>query len=557
MNRHILILITLLSIQFQKVFPSEVTENKIEHSLLTKAGKTTQNSSANCNILIWGGGYSPSGNQVSLESNVRYFLRVRDKMGLTGFQTRILFADGSDNARDIQFRDPKFLVPETNLLLAEMFGSTRGIYNQYRNNNLEANGSSSIGELDKWFNDVNCSPSDSLNMIYFTGHGGKGDKKEPFNTTAHLWNNQKVKVSDLAKKLDLLPMSQSVILIMVQCYSGGFANFIFKDGNPKKELHQQPRAGFFATTHDRVAAGCTPDIREANYQEYSTKFWEALCGESRVGNQITKPDFNGDGRTSLSEAHAYVIINSKTIDIPIKTSDIFLRKYSELNSTSDRKGSFNRSKKENIKSEDQILSSTIDSNRSSVDEKLPLMITSPISKILRYASHESNATIRALSEKLVLEDEKRFEQTNRKIDELKKKREELAKTKKQKEGQCKDLKNKIKERLRVQWPELANIHHPIVDQLKKDVLPTKLLSVANKNNQWQNFKRLKKEISSIENQRFLIEKNQVLAMRLKNEIENVVLEQNLLKSKQVQVIERFLQLKSLERVTLDQLSGRK
>ena len=557
MNRHILIFISLLSIQFQKVFPSEVTENKIEHSLLTKAGKTTQNSSANCNILIWGGGYSPSGNQVSLESNVRYFLRVRDKMGLTGFQTRILFADGSDNARDIQFRDPKFLVPETNLLLAEMFGSTRGIYNQYRNNNLEANGSSSIGELDKWFNDVNCSPSDSLNMIYFTGHGGKGDKKEPFNTTAHLWNNQKVKVSDLAKKLDLLPMSQSVILIMVQCYSGGFANFIFKDGNPKKELHQQPRAGFFATTHDRVAAGCTPDIREANYQEYSTKFWEALCGESRVGNQITKPDFNGDGRTSLSEAHAYVIINSKTIDIPIKTSDIFLRKYSELNSTSDRKGSFNRSKKENIKSEDQILSSTIDSNRSSVDEKLPLMITSPISKILRYASHESNATIRALSEKLVLEDEKRFEQTNRKIDELKKKREELAKTKKQKEGQCKDLKNKIKERLRVQWPELANIHHPIVDQLKKDVLPIKLLSLANKNNQWQNFKGLKKEISSIENQRFLIEKNQVLAMRLKNEIENVVLEQNLLKSKRVQVIERFLQLKSLERVTLDQLSGRK
>ena len=159
---------------------------------------------------------------------------------------------------------------------------------------------------------------------------------------------------------------------------------------------------------------------------------------------------------------------------------------------------------------------------------------------MRYASHESNATIRALSEKLVLEDEKRFEQTNRKIDELKKKREELAKTKKQKEGQCKDLKNKIKERLRVQWPELANIHHPIVDQLKKDVLPIKLLSLANKNNQWQNFKGLKKEISSIENQRFLIEKNQVLAMRLKNEIENVVLEQNLLKSKQVQVIKRFL-----------------
>ena len=61
------------------------------------------------------------------------------------------------------------------------------------------------------------------------------------------------------------------------------------------------------------------------------------------------------------------------------------------------------------------------------------MITSPISKILRYASHESNATIRALS-KNSYEDEKRFEQTNRKIDEQEK-REELAKTKKQKRMQ--------------------------------------------------------------------------------------------------------------------------
>ena len=70
-------------------------------------------------------------------------------------------------------------------------------------------------------------------------------------------------------------------------------------------------------------------------------------------------------------------------------------------------------------------------------------------------------------------------------------------------------------------------------------------------------KKQEEEGNSIENQRFLIEKNQVLAMRLKNEIENVVLRQNLLKSKQVQTIERFLQLESLERITLDQFSVRR
>ena len=33
------------------------------------------------NLLIFGGGYSPSGNQFSLESNVKYFIRVRSALG--------------------------------------------------------------------------------------------------------------------------------------------------------------------------------------------------------------------------------------------------------------------------------------------------------------------------------------------------------------------------------------------------------------------------------------------------------------------------------------------
>ena len=74
------------------------------------------------------------------------------------------------------------------------------------------------------------------NIIYFTGHGGKGASKTPYNTTAYLWENAKLRVSDFVKKLDQLPPQQSTILIMVQCYSGGFANVLFQDGDPKKEL---------------------------------------------------------------------------------------------------------------------------------------------------------------------------------------------------------------------------------------------------------------------------------------------------------------------------------
>src|SRR5690606_27017127 len=39
---------------------------------------------------------------------------------------------------------------------------------------------------------------------------------------------------------------------------------------------------------------------------------------------------DGDGKVSFAEAHAYAVITSKTIDIPIRTSDAFLRKYSHL-----------------------------------------------------------------------------------------------------------------------------------------------------------------------------------------------------------------------------------
>ena len=227
-------------------------------------------------FLILGGGYSPSGNQVSLEKNVLYFRRVLGELDLLKAPRHLFFADGRDKGRDLQFMDPAFEIPEVNRALAELLGSTKGIANQYRSNGLAPNGPSSLAGIDKWLNQTGSKlKKDDQLLIYFTGHGGKGDKKYPHNTTVYLWNNQKVKMSDFTKRLDKLPVDTPVVMVMVQCYSGGFANVIFKDGDPKKGMAEHSRAGFFATVHNRVAAGCTPDIREENYQEYSTNFWEA------------------------------------------------------------------------------------------------------------------------------------------------------------------------------------------------------------------------------------------------------------------------------------------
>jgi hypothetical protein len=117
---------------------------------------------------------------------------------------------------------------------------------------------------------------------------------------------------------------------MVQCYTGGFAHLIYDKADPANGLAKQNRCGFFATVHDREAAGCMPDVDETTYVEYSTYFWEALAGHTRAGKPIAAPDYDGDGKVSFAEAHAYTVLNADTIDLPLTTSSEFLRAQSKF-----------------------------------------------------------------------------------------------------------------------------------------------------------------------------------------------------------------------------------
>ena len=108
---------------------------------------------------------------------------------------------------------------------------------------------------------------------------------------------------------------------MVQCYSGGFANVIFKEGNPKNEVSSHSRAGFSPRPRLGSRQVARPTSAKKTIRN-TALFWEALSGFSRMGKPIRKPDYNADGKISMTEAHSYVCIQSNTIDVPIKTSDI-------------------------------------------------------------------------------------------------------------------------------------------------------------------------------------------------------------------------------------------
>jgi hypothetical protein len=74
------------------------------------------------------------------------------------------------------------------------------------------------------------------------------------------------------------------------------------------------------------SVGCTPEVNEADYRDYSSSFFAGLSGRNRVGQPVASADYNRDGRVSFSEAHAFAKVDEQTIDLPISTSEAWLRK---------------------------------------------------------------------------------------------------------------------------------------------------------------------------------------------------------------------------------------
>ena len=283
-------------------------------------------------FLTIGGGYSRSGNQASLENNVLYFQRVLEEIELGREHNDIFFSDGESKGQDLQVMDPSS-IPKANRLMAELFGSRNSLGLSYRNHHVPAvRGSTRPANIRKWFLEVGRTMQSGDRLLLFvTSHGNRSkNSKDPYDTTIATWDNTSIKMTEFVKMLDGLPSGVQVVTVMVQCHAGGFARFIFNAGDPDKGLSSQQRCGFFATVHDRPAAGCTPEVDESSYVEYSTYFWAALSGRTRTGEKIEMPDYNNDGKVSFDEAHAYTILTADTIDLPIKTSGEFLSEYSKF-----------------------------------------------------------------------------------------------------------------------------------------------------------------------------------------------------------------------------------
>jgi hypothetical protein len=289
-------------------------------------------------VLMVGGGPDLENNQVAIESNVRYVgkLLPPDTVRTT------LFADGDINHATVLYEDdPAKLSVGERLLNLILYGqeSDNSSPTHYRKPNLggKLDGASNKDQVARAFSLLDQEyaedTSDHPLLLYFTGHGSP-DGVNGENNHYDLWGeNERLSVRELARHIAHLPSAVPVTVVMVQCFSGSFGNLLFEHGDPNGELVSRDIAGFYATVKDRVAAGCTSAVDEAEYHDFTSYFFAALTGQDRVGRRVTGADYNGDGRIGMDEAFCYTLIHDESIDVPVCTSDVFLRRFVPLEDT--------------------------------------------------------------------------------------------------------------------------------------------------------------------------------------------------------------------------------
>jgi hypothetical protein len=357
-------------------------------------------------------------------------------------------------------------------------------------------------------------------FVYFTGHGGPGGRQTPRNTTLDLWLDGGMTVRELVALLDKLSPKVRVVLVMVQCHAGGFGDVIFRNADVGPVLAEPTRCGFFATWPDRLAAGCTPDTQEENYKDYSTSFFAALSGHTRTGEKVERPDYDGDGRTSLAEAHAYVLLNSDTIDIPMTTSDVLLRQFGKTK-----------------------------------DERAADLVTPSTSfeALLARATPDRRTVLQGLSDQLKLTGDDRAASAKALADVLDKRRKALEPPQQPRGGGNRrgggrdrdPTGERIRARLLARWPEMASPFHPAVAAaLARE--PDEIVRVIELTPGFQKWEDANTKANERADQSFELERKWVKCQRFLYVAETVALEANLPKFAGKLVQARYAELRAAE-----------
>jgi hypothetical protein len=492
-------------------------------------------------FLTIGGGFETSANQLSLERNVIFQQSVLTALRPDRPSYKVWFADGNDPHPDLQVRDPRFEenCPIARRLLAEILGDADSAPLVYRNNEVpNLTGPADLKQVKQQFADLATQvKSGDRVIIYVAAHGGKArrgrrrdnqSKPNPFNTSFYFWNSEPLTAVEFNGWLDRFPKDAQVVLVMVQCYAGGFSHTIFDHADADAGLSDYARCGFFAQLYDRTAAGCTPDANEADFEEYSGCFWGALAGKSRDGKVITDADFDKDGHVSFAEAHSYAVIQSDTIDVPVRTSEALLQQYSKM-------GDASKNAKPSAKKDDDT--------KNSKSELLPL--SGPLKTLAEGCRPDQRGVIEQLSTKVGLganatvEDvQAKLRQAEDKLDAATSKANTATRTRR-------SALKAVRDEIYKDWPELQSEWAPLAVELATK-RADEFVSRVQKLPDYATLGYSKKREEELLKSSMQLERDKARVERLLRACQIAILAANLPKVAKPEIVERYEELIRME-----------
>lgn len=479
-------------------------------------------------FLTIAGGYSKSGNQASLEANVLFFQEIlADKHGGPK-RHDVFFADGDDPGADLQVladKPAKSVAPATEVLAAVHRRDTAEQIT-YRNHRVPQ----ITGPLDPKLVRTHLESlaktlrSGDRLIIYVTAHGSEGARDDRFNTTIDCWNNRKFTAREFTGWLDRLPAEVPVVMVMAQCYCGGFGHTIFAGLDEKKGLASQLRVGFFAQQHNLPAAGCRPDIEHD--EEFSSYFWGAIVGRTRNGVAIEGADVDGNGQISFAEAYAHAVIAGETIDIPLRSSEVFLRTYSRLTADS---------------SSDAEQAAEDDAAGKESEPPQLLTMTGKLESLLQHSGQISSHMVKQLATSLQLSLGDDVTAVKRVYEEAR--RRSPGRDRGRRSSSRRDLLAEITEK----WPELGDQRKwsdsPLLKPENQEALLTEIKQLPS----WKTFDERRQQSASADKTSDQREIRSVKFRRLLNTLECIVLEKNLPLVAKPELVEHYRRLIALEK----------
>ena len=251
-------------------------------------------------VLINGGG-RPEINYQSHLQHVKRMVEVLEADGVRQQNITIFSGDGSDPALDLATRETSaeadyWLVPQSVPLRPPI------VYVNSTVENIQLQPARKDA-LRAWFQDqgVRLRRGDTL-IFYVTDHGHKNDQ-DLTNNTIVLWGED-LSVSEVRELFTNLDPHVRVVMLMSQCFTGSFANAIYKD--PNEMLPEGNVCGYFASTADRPAYGCYAENRGKDGVGHSFTFMQALEPLGR-----------------FPEANRRVLVTDSTPDVPHTSTDFF------------------------------------------------------------------------------------------------------------------------------------------------------------------------------------------------------------------------------------------